>query len=109
MNKTHYLKSLIWAYNYHHYHRQRKSLSLKESLYVVTTEFPPQMVYLQLHVRGILFIRHVTPTSRMTPTSVGGMYPNFTVPPLFKIKKLVLTLGTIDSSRFDSELTMAKR
>ena len=37
---------------------------------------------------------HMTPTSRMTPTCMGGVYTKFTISPSFKIKKLILTLGS---------------
>jgi len=36
----------------------------------------------------------MTPTSRMTPTCMSGVYTNFTVSPSFKIKELILTLGS---------------
>ena len=38
-------------------------------------------------------MRYVTLTSRLAPTSMSGMYTNFTIPPSFKIEELVLTLG----------------
>ena len=52
------------------------------------------MIYLQLHVLGVFSMGHMTPTSRMTPTCMSGVYTNFTISPSFKIKELILPLGS---------------
>jgi len=52
------------------------------------------VVYLQLHVPGVFSMGHMTPSSRMTPTCMGGVHTNLAVSPSFKIKKLILTLGS---------------
>ena len=52
------------------------------------------MVDLQPHVLGVLSMRHVTPTSRLTSTGVSGVYANFMISPSFKIEKLILMLGS---------------
>ena len=38
-------------------------------------------------------MRDMTPTSRVAPTSMGGMHTNFSVPFLLKIEEMILTLG----------------
>ena len=50
------------------------------------------MIYLQLQASGILPMRHMAPTSRMTPTSMSYVYTNFTIFPWLKIKKMILAL-----------------
>jgi len=37
---------------------------------------------------------YMTPTSRLTPTRMGGVYTNLTISLSFKIKKLILMLGS---------------
>jgi len=48
----------------------------------------------------------MTPTSRMTPTCMSGVYTNFTISPSFKIKELILPWDPTDSSRFGSKPTI---
>ena len=55
---------------------------------------PSQAVNLQLHTSSILFMEEVTPTSRITSTSMHGMHANLLVPSSLKIEELVLALGT---------------
>ena len=53
------------------------------------------MVYLQLEIPSFLPTRHMTPSSRMIPTSMSRMHTNLTISPY--------------SSRFGPEPTMTKQ
>ena len=53
-----------------------------------------QAVNFQLHGSSILFMREVTSTSRLAPTSMRSMHTNLPVPPSLKVEELILTLGT---------------
>ena len=52
------------------------------------------MVNLHLHASSILFMRDVTPTSRLALASLSSMYTNFTIYHAFKVKEMILALGT---------------
>ena len=45
------------------------------------------MIYLQLQESGILSMRHMALTPRMTPTGMRCVHTNFMISHLFKIKK----------------------
>jgi len=55
-------------------------------------QHPLQMINLQLHVPSIFLMRGVTPSSRLTSTSMGGMHTSFLDPSSFKMKKMIWTL-----------------
>ena len=56
-------------------------------------QLPLQMINLQLHVLSILYVRDMTPCSRLTFTSMDGVYTSSLVPSTLKIKEIILTLG----------------
>ena len=56
-------------------------------------QLPLQMINLQLHGSSVFLMRDMTPTSRVAPTSMGGVHTNFSVPSLLKIEEKILTLG----------------
>ena len=56
-------------------------------------QLPLQMINLQLHVLGILYVKDMTPRSRLTFTSMDGVYISSLVPSMLKIKEIILTLG----------------
>ena len=60
---------------------------------LLVAQLPLQLIDLQLHGFRILFMRDVTPTSRMTSTNMGGVCTSLPVLPTFKIKEVILTLG----------------
>ena len=56
-------------------------------------QLPLQMINLQLRGSSVFRMRDMTPTSRVAPTSMGGMHTNFLALSLLKIEKMILTLG----------------
>ena len=52
------------------------------------------MVNLPLHGPVVLFLRDVTSNSRVTFTSMGGVYTSFLISPVFEVKEVVLLLAT---------------
>ena len=52
------------------------------------------MVNLPLHGSVIMLLRDVTSNSRVTSTSIGGVYATFLISPAFKVKEVILSLGT---------------
>ena len=50
------------------------------------------MINLLLHGSGIFLLREVATTPRMTPSSVSSMHTPLSVPSLFKITEVILTL-----------------
>ena len=56
-------------------------------------QLPLQTINLQLHGSSAFLMRDVTPTSRVAPTSMGGMHTNLVIPSSLKIHKMILTLG----------------
>ena len=91
--KTHWEESWTWACS-NLYHCRKKGQDLKESSLSLAAQPSSQVVNLQLHASSILFVREVTPTSRLTPTSMHGMHTNLPIPFSLKIEELILTLGT---------------
>ena len=47
-----------------------------------------------MHGPVVLFLRDVTSNSRVTSTSMGGVYVSFLISPAFEVKEVVLLLGT---------------
>ena len=68
--------------------RIRRSPSLS-----FVAQSPSQTVNLQMHAPSVLFMRDVTPTSRLAPT-MHNMHINLSVLSPLKVEKLVLMLGT---------------
>ena len=52
------------------------------------------MVNLFLHGFVVLFLRDVTSNSRVTSTSMCGVYATFLILPVFEVKEVVFSLGT---------------
>ena len=52
------------------------------------------MVDLLLHGSVVPFLRDVTSNSRVTSTSMCGVYDTFLISLAFKVKEVVLLLGT---------------
>ena len=53
-------------------------------------QLPLQMINLQLHVLSIFLVTGVTPSSRLTSTSMGGMHTTFPILSSFKMKEMIL-------------------
>ena len=52
------------------------------------------MVDLLLHGSVVLFLGDVTSNSRVTSTSMCGVYATFLISPAIEVKEVVLLLGT---------------
>ena len=52
------------------------------------------MVNLPLHGSVVLFLRDVTSNSRVSSTSMCGVYATFLVLLAFEVKEVILSLGT---------------
>jgi len=52
------------------------------------------MVNFPLHGSVILLLRDVTPNSRVTFTSMCGVYATFSILLVFEVKEIILSLGT---------------
>ena len=62
------------------------------SLSPIMAQASPKAINLLLHVFGILLMRDVAFTPRLTHTGVGSMHTSLPVPFSFKIMKVILTL-----------------
>ena len=56
-------------------------------------QLPLQTINLQLYGSNVSLMKDMTPTSRMAPTSMGGIHTNSSVPSLLKIEEMIFTLG----------------
>ena len=52
------------------------------------------MVDLLLYGSVVLFLRDVASNSRVTSTSMYGVYATFLILPVFEVKEVILSLGT---------------
>ena len=52
------------------------------------------MVNFPLHGSIVLFLRDMTSNLRVTSTSMCGVYATFLILPMFKVKEVILSLGT---------------
>ena len=85
MRKTHYEESLIFTI--------RREVRMRWSLLSpFMAQAPLQVINLLLHVSGILLIRDVAFTPRLTLIGAGSMYTSLLVSPSLKFTEMILTL-----------------
>ena len=52
------------------------------------------MINLSLHSSVVLFLKDVSSNSKVTSTSMCGVHATFSISPAFKVKEIILSLGT---------------